>query len=305
ILILCQRNRIMFKKVLFPTDFSVYSQKIFHYIKEIPGIQEIILLHVVDATDHSIIGVSHNLELENAKILMEEKKEYLLHLGLKVQTLVNMLISGRQEGTISTNILETAKIENVSLIIIGARGKNLIHDLFLGSISSDVVRDAKTNVLIMRGYPMESPAGTPGEKTRPRIFSKLLLPLDFSRHAGDALSFVRGIQGIEEIILLHVVTDSGNKDEIDDTVNKSHTHLEEISKGLDGTGFLVTHHVRVGDPTEMILSVAEEDDVSLIAMSPHGKSWFEDSIIGSTAFAVANTAKKPVLIIRENKGVQP
>jgi len=77
----------------------------------------------VDATDHSIIGVSHNRELENAKILMAEKRENLEKLDLKVQTLVNVIISGRQEGTISTNILETAKKENVSLIILGARGK--------------------------------------------------------------------------------------------------------------------------------------------------------------------------------------
>jgi len=294
----------MFEKVLFPTDFSLHSQKIFHYIREIPGVQEIILLHVVDATDHSIIGVSHRQQLENAKILMAEKREYLENLGLKVQTTVNVIISGRQEGTISTNILETAAKENVSLIIIGARGKILIHDLFLGSISSDVVRDAKTNVLIMRGYPMESHAGTAGEETRPRIFSKLLLPLDFSRHAGGAVSFIQGIHGIEEIILLHVVTDSGNKDELDEAVNKSHKNLEGISKELARAGFLVTHHVRVGDPTEMILSVAEEDDVSLIAMSPHGKSWFEDAVMGSTAFAVANTAKTPVLIIRGNKGTQ-
>jgi len=257
----------------------------------------------VDATDHSIIGVSHNRELENVKILMAEKKEYVESLGLKVQTLVNMIISGWQEGTISTNILETAAKENVSLIIIGARGKNLLHDLFLGSISSDVVRDAQTNVLIMRGDPMENHAGAISERTRPRIFSKVLLPLDFSRHANETLSFVQGIQGIEEIVLLHVVTDSGNKDELDEAVNKSHTHLEEIAKGLAGTVFLVTHHVRVGDTTKMILSVAEDDDVSLIAISPHGKSWFEDTVIGSTAFAVANSAKKPVLIIRENKGV--
>ncbi|GAB6283860.1 MAG: hypothetical protein STSR0009_00590 [Methanoregula sp.] len=48
-----------------------------------------------------------------------------------------------------------------------------------------------------------------------------------------------------------------------------------------------------------------KNDVSLIAMSPHGKSWFEDAVMGNTAFAVANTVKTPVLIIRENKGVQP
>jgi nucleotide-binding universal stress UspA family protein len=295
----------MFEKVLFPTDFSAYSQKIFHYIQDIPGIKEIILLHVVDATDHSIIGISHRQTLENTRILMEEKKEYLVHRGLKVQTLVTMIISGRQEGTISTNILDTAIKEKVSLIIIGARGKNLIRDLFLGSISSDVVRDAKMNVLIMRGDPMENHAGTTQERAPLPIFSKLLVPLDFSRHADEALSFIQGIKGIEEIVLLHVVTENVNKEKFDEAVTNAHTHLEEIAKGLAGTGFLVTHHVRVGDPTKMILSVAEEDDVSLIAMSPHGKNWFEDAVIGSTAFSVANTAKKPVLIIRENKEVAP
>ncbi len=40
----------MFKKVLIPLDFSGYSQKILDRIREIPGVKEIVLLHVVDAT---------------------------------------------------------------------------------------------------------------------------------------------------------------------------------------------------------------------------------------------------------------
>ena len=40
----------MFEKVLVALDFSVYSQKILDRITEIPGIQEVVLLHVVDAT---------------------------------------------------------------------------------------------------------------------------------------------------------------------------------------------------------------------------------------------------------------
>ena len=40
----------MFKKVLVALDFSPSSQKILDRISEIPGIQEVVLVHVVDAT---------------------------------------------------------------------------------------------------------------------------------------------------------------------------------------------------------------------------------------------------------------
>ncbi|MFZ2412297.1 MAG: universal stress protein, partial [Candidatus Methanoperedens sp.] len=67
----------MFEKVLFPTDFSEYAQKTLECIGEIPGIKELMLLHVVDATHPSKHGWTHGPHIENAKILMEEKKEYL------------------------------------------------------------------------------------------------------------------------------------------------------------------------------------------------------------------------------------
>jgi len=152
--------------------------------------------------------------------------------------------------------------------------------------------------------PMESHAGTTDQKTCFRIFSKVLVPTNFSKHASDALSFVQSIKGIEKVILLHVVTDDDSEEKIDNAVKESMGRLESISEEIAGSGFFVTHHVRVGDPAKIIMSVAEEEDVSLIAISRHGKNWFENSEIGSTAYAVAHMAKKPVLIIRENKTVQ-
>ncbi|MFZ3169342.1 MAG: universal stress protein [Candidatus Methanoperedens sp.] len=136
----------MFEKVLFPTDFSEYAQKTLECIGEIPGIKELMLLHVVDATHPSKRGWTHGQHIENTKILMGEKKEYLNSLGLKVQTKVDVIT----EGDVSRAILETAEKEKVSLIVMGARGKSPIKDLLLGSTTANVVRHAKTNLLIMR-----------------------------------------------------------------------------------------------------------------------------------------------------------
>ncbi len=65
------REDKMFEKILFPADFSEYAQKTLECIGEIPGIKELMLLHVVDATHPSKRGWTHGPHIENAKILME------------------------------------------------------------------------------------------------------------------------------------------------------------------------------------------------------------------------------------------
>jgi nucleotide-binding universal stress UspA family protein len=47
-------------------------------------------------------------------------------------------------------IVDTAKAKDVDLIVIGSRGLSGIKGLFLGSVSHDVVRNAKQPVLVVR-----------------------------------------------------------------------------------------------------------------------------------------------------------
>ncbi|HSQ93959.1 MAG TPA: hypothetical protein VLL74_06670, partial [Methanoregula sp.] len=60
---------IIFEKVLVALDFSAYSQKIFDCITEIPGIEDVVLLHVVDATHPSKLGWTTGPYIENARLL--------------------------------------------------------------------------------------------------------------------------------------------------------------------------------------------------------------------------------------------
>ena len=48
------------------------------------------------------------------------------------------------------------------------------------------------------------------------LFSKVLVPTDFSRSAGEASAFVKTIPGIREIIFLHVVNRVESDKEIED-----------------------------------------------------------------------------------------
>ncbi|MGA9100172.1 MAG: universal stress protein [Methanotrichaceae archaeon] len=46
------------------------------------------------------------------------------------------------------------------------------------------------------------------------------------------------------------------------------------------------------------MSVAEKENVSIIAMSSHGSGWVEKLLIGSVVFDVARVGMRPVLVIR-------
>jgi len=284
----------MFEKVLFPTDFSEYAQKTLECIGEIPGIKDLMLLHVVDATHPSKRGWTHGPHIENAKILMEEKKNYIESMGLKVKTKVEVITV----GDVSRAILEAAEKEKVSLIVMGARGKSPIKDLFLGSTTANVVRHAKTNLLIMRYKLVKDLEGVKHEKFCPMIFSKVLLPTDFSEPANKTISFIKEIKDIKEVVLLSVVSKGETEEEIEENVNETKSKLGDIRDELGRAGFNVKDHVRVGNLPEEIISTAEDDDVSLIAMSPHGKGWFKELLVGSTTCAVVRRAKRPVLVVR-------
>jgi nucleotide-binding universal stress UspA family protein len=292
----------MFEKVLVALDFSPYSQKILNRIREIPGIQEVVLLHVVDATRPAKLEWTHgHPHIENTQLLMEEKKEFLEHLGLRVRINVDVIVNAITQGTVSHAILEIAETENISLIVIGARGINPIHELLLGSVSSSVLRHATTNVLILHFNPARDVADVSSDSFGQKLFSKVLVPTDFSRSASDASAFVKTIPGIKEIVLLHVVHQVESQPEIEVYIKEAQTRLEDMKKEYIDSGIEGTLLIRVGDPTEMILSVAEEENVSLIAMSAFGSDWLREMLLGSTTFTVVRGTKKPVLIIRTGK----
>ena len=65
-----------------------------------------------------------------------------------------------------------------------------------------------------------------------------------------------------------------------------------MKKEFIDTGIDVKLHVGAGDPAELILSVADEDNVSLIAMSAFGLDWIRELVLGSTTFTVVRKTKK-------------
>ncbi|MGV8128047.1 MAG: universal stress protein, partial [Methanothrix sp.] len=278
---------------LVPTDFSSHAKKVVECIGQIPGIKQVVLLSVIS---RSVITRVWDpvAELKEVEARLMEEKKLIDAPGVEVKVRAVSVL----EGEIANAVQRVAEEENVSLVAMGARGKSRIQSVLLGSVSRNALRFGDTHLLIMRYKVLDS-----GEMEMycDRIFSKVLFPTDFSQPAEVALSFLKNVQGISELVLLNVVSTGETDEEIEENQAAANKKIEEITRDLEKSGMKVTPKVLVGHPVETIRTVAEEENVSLIAMSSQGAIAIKKGRIGSTAYDVANSVDKPVLILRRSK----
>jgi nucleotide-binding universal stress UspA family protein len=311
----------MLEKVLIPTDFSKYADKVIECVAEIPGIKEVVLLNV-KVRDPLARVWSPGDENKEAIEKMEMPKMALEGMGLKVKTRVEPS-ENRQEASA---IDRAAEEENVSMVVMGARGKSFLGSHFLGSVTTDYLQNGTRNLLIMRYKTIGSEDKAQLEKHCHLMFSKVLCPTDFSPAGNAAIDLIKATKLTDNVVLLHVVAKGETMEEVEARVLDAKKKLEDIKTELTkaginttalvltgeadkprtyGTGGLAsvepTHVVSVGGAVEKISSVADGEDVSIIAMGSHGKGWLDQATIGSVVSDVARMGNRPVLIVRSEK----
>ena len=123
---------------------------------------QLFVLYVIDAYEYSRLsssivlaptfGSEKYLEEKNeAEKLMNKIKERF-RLKMKDNTKFKEPKTEIVEGvkSVATTIMEYAESENIDLIIIGSRGRTSFKKLLLGSISSNVMKNAHCAVLVIR-----------------------------------------------------------------------------------------------------------------------------------------------------------
>ena len=145
----------MFKKILYPTDFSDVSKKALDYIKQLKesGTKEVVVLHVID--EREIEHISHIPEISMTEEELEKRKEEnakeemspivteLKKSGFAVKTRI-------EKGIPFRDILKVEEEEKVSVVVIGSHGKSCVAEMLLGSVSEKVIRKSSKPVLVVR-----------------------------------------------------------------------------------------------------------------------------------------------------------
>ena len=152
----------MFRKVLFPTDFSEGSEraaKRFEKTNEVP-VGEVILLHVIDEgtledlmNGYSLLYEDEELELEEVKKKLEEK--IMERLKAKVEEVKKTFKAGKVTPMVRfgfpwEEIVKVAEEEDVSLIILPTHGKLGFSKELIGSTAMRVLKKTFRPVLLIK-----------------------------------------------------------------------------------------------------------------------------------------------------------
>jgi nucleotide-binding universal stress UspA family protein len=145
----------MFKKILYPTDFSDVANSAIAFVKRFKdaGTEEVVILHVLDksrydaaamfrGSDKDMLSIEKHWEtdaLNRLKPIEEELKKA----GLKVKVRIVQDYPFR-------GILKVEEEEAVSAIIIGSHGITNIQEMLLGSVAEKVIRKARKPVLVVK-----------------------------------------------------------------------------------------------------------------------------------------------------------
>lgn len=141
-------------KLLAAIDFSPVTDRIFDYLKKLDNKQDmkVWLIHVVQP-DPDFVGYDAGPQTERDFVakkysdkhkMIQNQAAELRASGLNVTPLL------LQGATVET-ILEEAADINADMIIAGSHGHGMMYDIFVGSVSRELLNKATIPVLIIPG----------------------------------------------------------------------------------------------------------------------------------------------------------
>ena len=150
---------VLFKTILYPTDFSEVARKALDYIKQLrqSGVEEVVVLHVFDQRElrnlAALGGLNGNWPIDLDQELTKREVEHLKNVQEIVDQLKESGLRAKaivREGIPLREILRTAKNEQISLIVLGSHGKTNLQEVMLGSVSEGVIRHSQQPVLVIK-----------------------------------------------------------------------------------------------------------------------------------------------------------
>lgn len=294
----------MFKKILYPTDFSQYSNAIADSFLPLrpAGIEQVIILHVIDQRVFAQFPEISNDVLdsmrENAQKNLEALKNRLSQSGLKVGTRLEMGVPFHQ-------IIDIAKTEKVSLIIMGSHGRSLVEEMLLGSTTENVLRHTTVPLLIEKFETKKDGETIVCSRKHQNPFDKVLFPTDFSDCSGRVMPYLKHLKGAgtKEVVVAHVQDMTRIAphllDRLPEFEDIDRARLADIKEELIDSGIPnVKVVIKEGVPFNEIQALADSEDVGMIAMGSHGRSMVGEMLLGSTSSHIVRRSKRPILIIR-------
>jgi nucleotide-binding universal stress UspA family protein len=196
---------------------------------------------------------------------------------------------------VAAEICKVARDEGVDGIVMGSRGYSSTSKIFIGSVSSSVLKNAgaSTPVTIVRKPP---PASAESHVT--------LVAIDGSQPSIEALMYAVRLCGPEDKLLLFSVYDARppNGDVKKQEAEKAVALAAAVLKGkIDMPNTTVVVLPTQNSVAEAIVLYANEHQISSVVMGARGLSTLKKWWLGSVSEYVLERAPCPVTVVQSSK----
>jgi nucleotide-binding universal stress UspA family protein len=274
------------KTILFPTDFSEFSNKAFPYAAILANSfnAKIIMLHVAELEEEDPANPAHTFPALQAYVGDVETERIIIrgHAPYK-------------------DILDVSRAKNCDLIVMATHGRSALSQFFLGSsVAGEVARFSTVPVFIVKVEASEPPETYAGR------LKEVLYATDFSEPSLRAFDYAKTFaeRFAAKLYALHVI-DKESADQIKgegidpndpDIRNKVEEILRQRLASIAQCD--VTVHAVEGRADAEIVKFAESHNIDLVVIAAYGHSPFREGIIGTTCERVIRQAPCPVLSVR-------
>lgn len=290
----------MFSRILVPLDGSQLAEWALPYAEELAGAfnSEVTLIYVCQPAENQYRHM-HQLYIKDiARMVKKHIKP-----ASPVATVKPVIL----DGEAAAEIIDYARENDISLIVMVTHGRSGIMPWAMGSITHKVLQRISVPILLIRARVAAL------KPEREEKFSKILVPLDGSGAGEAALPYVEELAKKlkPEVIFLNVVLPGQHvhtigglnyvpfpEHEIQSLKAEAKQYLETVSRKLERTKATTRCEVKIGNAAQEIIKFAEETDTRLVAMSTHGRSSIGQWIFGSVTHKVLHAGSTPILVVR-------
>ena len=225
------------------------------------------------------------------KACIQSKDMIAAEFGINVQSLLC-------EGDPAEVILDVAKGKKADLIVLGTYGRKGLNRLLMGSVTSSVIAEAPTDVLVVK-KPCTECTGQ---------YRSVLVPFDGSDFSRRALARACELSKLDHasVTVLYVIPRYEEMLDFFKTESIRKSLYQEADKIMKAAIELaagqkvdqITTRIEEGSSADRITETADKIKNDLIVMGSHGYRGVNKAIMGSTTERVIMTANCPILVVR-------
>ncbi len=286
--------RLQFNNILFPTDFSVFSEAALPYAEALARRYEATLYpaHVVPPEPyHSLPMEPFPVTLDYAWRAAEESLAKLVALDELKDIHHHPVL---KQGPLWESISGMVEKNRIDLIVLGTHGRTGLSRLAMGSVAEEIYRRANCPVLCVGPK-------VPHKSQHAPEFRRILFPTDFSEASKSALPYALTLAEETEaqLILLHLIPLVPVLDR-EQVKTAAIQRLKALIPHDAAPWCALEFDVRFEFPAEAIVRAATRHraDIIVMGVQQSGHARAVSHLPWATATEVVATASCPVLTVR-------